>query len=49
MREIDNLNIPEINEQNFDDRTIMNFDRKYFNVLFDIHNNINYTMYDSDE
>ena len=48
MREIDNLNIPEINEYNFDDRTIMNYDRKYFKVLFDIHD-INYTMYDSDE
>ena len=48
MKQIDNLNIPDVDKQNFDDRTIMNYDRKYFKVLFDIHD-INYTMNDSDE
>ena len=47
MSEIDNLNI-DINVHDFDDKTLINYDRKYFKVLFDIHN-INYTMYDSDE
>ena len=48
MSEIDNLNIPEINVNEFDDKTITNYNRKYFKVLFDIHN-INHTIYDSDE
>ena len=48
MRQIDNLNIPDVNEHNFEDKTLINYDRKYFIVLFDIHD-IDYTMYDSDE
>ena len=48
MNEIDNLNIPEINVNEFDDKTLTNYNRKYFKVLFDLHD-INYIMYDSDE
>ena len=48
MSEIDDLNIPEINVNEFDDKTLTNYNRKYFKVLFELYD-IDYIMYDSDD